>query len=295
MRGILPSLLVLAVAGLTARATTSCSAFDASEPGLADAGNPSDADPPSGEAGAGPDSGADARPAAAALELDGVDDYATLPPGSYLAGAFTFELWFRLRAVPTSTDQARAMTLLSLTSADTDCEDVYLGFGSGVAAATKLVFQVDATGGCPARDTNPLQYSPPGGWVKDRWYHVAAVREGGGATVLYVDAESVGARPTSGNLLATSLGVSIGRWPSQVPAELASFQGSIDELRLYNRALAFGEVAARWANGAGTYGHAESGLLAGYHFDGTGDAFTSGSPAVSLRGASFADGLVQPP
>lgn len=82
-------------------------------------------------------------------------------------------------------------------------------------------------------------------WVTGRWYHLAATYDG--ATLrTYVDGQQDDAleRPTDKPLDVSTAGAFVGSSPGQ-----HSLKGTVDEVRLYNRALSPEEVAASYRRG----------------------------------------------
>jgi len=75
----------------------------------------------------------------------------------------------------------------------------------------------------------------------NQWYHLALVRSATKAE-LFVDGESVGtvSIPAGTNLTSSTISVAIGRRGSAV--DISSFAGSIDDVRIYRRALSNPEI-----------------------------------------------------
>jgi hypothetical protein len=253
------------------------------------------------DAGGAGGAGGAKPPLGAALFLDGVDDYAEVPNTDAFTpvAGFSWALWFRGTALPTSTGFGRAQTLIG--ASDTQlCEDIYLGFGSDVTAERDLVFVLDGNGDCGGRDNQPVTYFPPDGFENGRYYHVVAVADYlGQVSRLYLDGEQV--RTTSRDVSPRnrSVVINIGRW-FDGSNTFGYFSGAIDELRVYGRVLGPEEVTALYADGVGTYGDAaDPYVIAGWHFDeGEGDvasAYVGMSHATLVNGATWAEGLVQLP
>jgi hypothetical protein len=80
----------------------------------------------------------------------------------------------------------------------------------------------------------------------NRWYHVAAVQSTG-QVEYFVDGASIGTKSN-----ASAYGSSAAK-PANIGANnssVAFMKGSIDEVRVYNRALSAQEVTTLYANGA---------------------------------------------
>ncbi len=123
------------------------------------------------------------------------------------------------------------------------------------------------------------------------WQHFTYVYDG---TVgrLYRNGELLGEKPQ--NPPAPWTGFRLGSTAGD------TMHGSIDELRIYDRALTADEVSFHYNGGYGRYGTNEPGLLAGWHFD-EGDGIHawdySGHWHLGTLGenASWGTGIVQPP
>lgn len=74
------------------------------------------------------------------------------------------------------------------------------------------------------------------------------------------------------------------------------YSGTIDEVRIYNQALSASAVKCHYNGGIGYYGRAETGLVAGWHFDeskGIAAADYSGnSRNATIHGATWTDGHI---
>jgi hypothetical protein len=203
-----------------------------------------------------------------AVQLDGTG-YGLLSNAEsiYATGGFTWELWFRGDAIPTSIDIGRAQTLISV--ADTaQCEDIYLSFGSEHKPARELTFNVDGSGLCAERNLTPVSFRPVGGFVDGRWYHVAAVRDyPANKVALYVDGVLAKGETYARAPITRLVKTHIGRY-SDGTTTGAYFKGAIDELRFYARPLPPAEIALHYNVGKGVYGLPESpGLVCGFHLD----------------------------
>jgi hypothetical protein len=85
----------------------------------------------------------------------------------------------------------------------------------------------------------PLEAAGTGVLAANTWTHLAATYDG--ATLrLYVNGSQVGSRAVSGALLASTGALRIGG--NSIWGEY--FQGRIDEVRIYNRALGLTEIQA---------------------------------------------------
>jgi hypothetical protein len=119
----------------------------------------------------------------------------------------------------------------------------------------------------------------------DRWSYVAITYDG--ATLrMYVDDDQISSRPAAGAIQASDDPLWIG---GNLPYG-EHFDGEIDEVRVYDRALGQGEIAHDMATPVAP----ASGLVAAYRFDtGSGDVAldSSGHGATGeIRGATWAPG-----
>jgi hypothetical protein len=74
------------------------------------------------------------------------------------------------------------------------------------------------------------------------WCQLVATLAGNGSVLLYQNAQIVGTIPSSG-LNTTSSGLYVGRWrPEEFGGFVSQFNGQIDDIRVYNRALSASEV-----------------------------------------------------
>ena len=213
-----------------------------------------------------------------AVLLDGTN-WITLPKtANYVAATgFTWELWFMGTSLPTDETvggNAAGMVGYSgqmlVTVADPQpCVDVYLGFGGTFAKANMLAFTVDGPATCNNRDTVPVVFRPTNGFQNQRWYHAAAVRNyDAGCAGLYLDGVLVASKTTTlAPIAGTGFAASIGRW-TDGGYDSTHFKGTLDEVRIYSRALSAREIADHYNGGLGRPGvSSDPGLVAGYHLD----------------------------
>ena len=118
----------------------------------------------------------------------------------------------------------------------------------------------------------------PGNTVHaDRWHHVAAVLRSdpqGGAMRVFVDGELVASRPFEPGGIRDSVGP---LWIGGIPGRGAAFDGRVDEVQIWHRALSGDEIRAgmrRPRRGD------EPGLIAYYRFD-------DPAPAMMARDGSY--------
>lgn len=123
-----------------------------------------------------------------------------------------------------------------------------------------------------------LYLNTPGTSIQaDRWHHVAAVLHSdaqGGAMRIYVDGELVASRPYERGGIRDSVGP---LWIGGIPGRGAAFDGRVDEVQLWHRALTGNEIRAGMR--LPRRGD-EPGLIAYYRFD-------DPTPAAHVRDLSY--------
>ncbi|MEV5432073.1 sialidase family protein [Streptomyces sp. NPDC052701] len=167
-----------------------------------------------------------------ALSFDGADDAVRLrfrPRLPLGAGDFTASLWFRYTA--TTGEQP----MLWMGGVGTGQPQVWLRGEPAEDRVQGLITVRD--GAAPARSA----YVRSTGARNDgRWHHLA-LRRGGGRLTLFLDGTAVGTADVPGSVSRTSpFGVHVGQ---RVDGR-AHFTGSIDDVRVWNRALTDEELAA---------------------------------------------------
>lgn len=204
-----------------------------------------------------------------ALELDGVNDYVTVPNSSILnvTSSLTISLWFRLNTSSGYVD------LLNKTGGS----QYFLGLDSGLG-------------------NNP--YFKAGDTVTEavitiengKWYHLVGVFDDTGNTnKIYVNGDLIVTEANTGTTPTNSGPITIGAWDSGLESFL---DGKIDEVRLYSRALSDSEVQNLYNNSksvilGNTSASHTDGLVAHYTFDGS---TIIGTTLRDVRGSS--DGTI---
>ncbi|MFG0316457.1 MAG: LamG-like jellyroll fold domain-containing protein, partial [Planctomycetota bacterium JB042] len=170
-----------------------------------------------------------------ALDFDGVDDVVTVDGLDVGGEGVSFSAWIRA-------DDFGQMDGRILSKATGVQDDEHHWMLSTIAAGGgyRLRWRLKAGG-----STSTLIASA-GDLVPGVWTHVAAVYDGQTMT-LYRDAVPVGVLPKQGALATDpTVGVAIGNQPPGAGAR--PFDGRIDELRIYSRALSPEEVLVLFAN-----------------------------------------------
>ncbi|RAU98608.1 LamG-like jellyroll fold domain-containing protein [Paenibacillus sp. YN15] len=162
-----------------------------------------------------------------ALSFDGTDDYINLgnPAALRLTGAMTLSAWVY---VDTFTHAGRIIAKQGAAS--------NRGWTLNVESDGKASFQI-ATNSTTVQLVNSASAIPTGQWV-----HLAGVYEPGTALRIYVNGTLSNSNTTSiaASQYNNTLNVNIGRRPS---GDLY-FDGKIDEVRVYGRALSAAEISA---------------------------------------------------
>lgn len=178
-------------------------------------------------------------------------DYIDLPEDRTLemvsGNGFTWSLWFKLDSLPQNDNDGLFQTFISFADPQNQ-SDIFLGLGSLTDPKDELAFIVDGPGGVGNSAQNNLaniSWGPPTeGWRKDKWYHVAGIRDYENNSVeLYFD----GVKRESATYFEPqepfdeNLPMQFGRF---FDGETASnnFTGGLDEIRIYNRVLTESEV-----------------------------------------------------
>ena len=166
---------------------------------------------------------------AQAFSFIGQDDYVTLPSipeMNFGTGDFTFDFWERSS---NSNSRMNALTFLpsypdsNLVFDFNDPDDPYQG----------IWVYWNSNGG------NAIKAGFPGQYTNGQWYHIALSRVGSILT-LYIDGVPVGSAEYSGTINLASPNSFIGGGPSG----FGNWNGEIDEIEIFNRGLAGGEIQA---------------------------------------------------
>jgi CubicO group peptidase (beta-lactamase class C family) len=190
-----------------------------------------------------------AAPLESYLQFDGLDDRVTVPDSASLdiTDAITLEAWIRPDTISSTADQNRIVSKnsnveLMISTGDTGCSDRTNGhvqWRTTIAGSNKRI--------CG------------GTLVPGVWHHLAATYDGA-QVALYVNGALVASAPRVGPITPNNAALALGNHPTNTRA----YDGALDEVRVWNRALTQGEIQAQMnLDLAGS----EVGLVAWYRLD----------------------------
>jgi hypothetical protein len=172
-----------------------------------------------------------------AMQFDGIDDYvdagndSSLNPGAEI----TMEVWAKIDSYSSSI----GAILNKYDGAGKDYYRLHTQYGRFYTTIE------DATG------TLIIQLRTDSGTILyDVWYHVAFTFDSSGNVVLYINGEEVKNSTVSHQDIGTGGALYIG---ALHPAD-GFYNGPIDEVRIYNRALSADEIRAHYLRGTGAHG-----------------------------------------
>jgi hypothetical protein len=195
------------------------------------------------------------------LEFDGVDDYVEVPDDASLDTAFGTLVWTKEAWVYPRSWANWAAIVDKMTS----------GYWSnslgGIWASDQGGFTAVIGSGEPGNPPGSVVYvhfKPP----LNAWYHVVAVADGE-KIYLYLNGELKGSAVITDYIKSTltpnDAPVIIGKRTADIGP---SFDGTIDEVRIYNRALSPEEIKAHYQEGFAERGFADDYLVGAYKYVG---------------------------
>jgi gliding motility-associated-like protein len=172
-----------------------------------------------------------------AYYFDGVDDYIQIPGGNNLnpSGALSIAFFFN----PAHGGQ---QTLLGKIS-NSDGTGAQFQFGMDFASAPGALFGVFPAGnGCSIAPTNAAVLNTDSSITRNIWYCLVGTFENG-VQKIYLNGVLIKSTTLTWNGLnqCPNADIQLGRWWS---GDLQSFQGKIDELRIYDRVITQDEINA---------------------------------------------------
>ena len=161
-----------------------------------------------------------------AAQFDGTDDYLTLSGSLDFAKAdYSVALWFK-------TSMSSTQDLLAATNPSGDAHGILLEMGSDGKVRYLHRFPTGVSGGTSI-------YSA-GGYNNDAWHYLVAVKRGANLT-LYLDGAIAGTS-TDSHAPDYALDITLGRVSKTGSSRY--FNGLLDDVRIFNRALGLAEIRA---------------------------------------------------
>jgi len=195
-----------------------------------------------------------------ALEFDGVDDYVSASPSSSLEGAsvFTVSFWASAPINPPSGTWRGAVSIRNGTASS----NLFLFYPYDGSAGNGV--RIFWNGSSPF-DENGVSRGGTG------FHHFSIVNRSATDHEVYVDGASIGTFSTDKSLVSPLSDINIGIWrPANQP-----YQGALDDVRIYNRALSATEITQLYNLGAAKLGKTPTGgsgltsdLVGHWTFDG---------------------------
>jgi CubicO group peptidase (beta-lactamase class C family) len=206
------------------------------------------------------------------LSFDGQNDIATIPNSATLSptAQITVEAWIKPTTIANNNNQDRVVSKagsyeLTISTGDTGC-----GFGTQGTVQWRMTI-----GGVDARICGAQL-------TQGDWHHVAGTYDGSTAT-LYVDGARVASAARTGAIAASAATLTVGNRAALDRA----FDGGVDEIRIWRRALTQAQLQANDGPLSGT----ETDLAAYYRLnESNGQSLTDATSNVNngVRGASNA-------
>jgi len=211
-----------------------------------------------------------------AASFDGVDDYITIPNNPAFNGnEFSVSVWIR----PHSHDGVLE-GVVAHGEADNDHSHYTLG-----VLNNKFYFGIE--------DSSDINYNATAGvnLVNNRWTHVTGVRKSSGELEIYINGLLSGTIATP-NPATIDVPLYIGALRNPGGGFQWPFDGDVDELRIYNRALTSSDIQELY-NLDAPAPDITSGLVAHYEFeDNAVDTTGNGNDGTEVGGIQYAAGRI---
>jgi hypothetical protein len=178
---------------------------------------------------------------AQAVSFDGSNDYISVPDSDSwtFSGDFTIALWTNFASI----DGAGEWWRTAFVAQDESSGNVNKWIFSYDGNADKLLFHINTTGGGGPTILSSGTWSPS----LNRWYHVVISRTGSNYT-FYVDG-SLNGTATNGTTIPNAASPLTIGWGETLGK---TFNGALDEVRVYNRTLSAGELRSLYSAGLPT-------------------------------------------
>lgn len=175
-----------------------------------------------------------------ALELDGVDDYVSLPQNAILTKEFTVSAWANHYGQGGGSDYANTIFVQRDDAVGNNRSTVYLGAGDGDGAYAQASIRSSSGSG---------QTLSSVGMNNNEWHHYAITVDSEDF-IFYIDGEEVDrtSNNQSGDYTTSIDYVHIGHTKYE-GVDSGFFNGSIDDVRIYNRSLSDQEVLELYHEG----------------------------------------------
>jgi hypothetical protein len=206
-----------------------------------------------------------------ALNFDGLNDYVDLGNQIGNGNIRTIEMWFKPEVNIDANSNNDYTALIARNNIGENCEfSVY--FSEGIGYDGQLAFGLSITNG----DYYTV-YSDQNSWTAGTWNHVAATVDNVNGMKMYVNGVlQASTNPYTSAPCAANDITTLGTWGD---ANIRYFNGSIDEVRLWNFARAQAEVQSDMNH---ELTGSESGLIAYYNFN-QGESGGSNPTVISLQ------------
>jgi hypothetical protein len=162
------------------------------------------------------------------LMFDGVNDYVSIPTFDVPGSAMTISAWFKADRLGNSDPR-----IISKATGSAETDHYFMIGTTAVSTANRLRFRLKVGG------TTRTLIASSGNVPTGQWVHAVACYTGSAMT-LYLNGVQVGSLAATGSIAtAASVPVAIGRNPQSY----SPFDGIIDQVRVYNRALDTAEIS----------------------------------------------------
>ncbi len=169
------------------------------------------------------------------LAYDNNDDTVQIPDNeSFTIANGTWSIWFMPDQLIDSTDPVSFYFLMSMNQAGSNAGDIIIFWQYGEGVDGQLRFQMDDNG-----DVSRVIDTNSASWNQDQWYH-CAVTWGAAGMRMYIDGilqTDTDANTDGGGQNTVDLHIG-----SHSSSTWFTFPGSIDDVRIYNRALTEVEI-----------------------------------------------------
>jgi hypothetical protein len=168
------------------------------------------------------------------LMFDGVNDSVSVPAFDVPGSAMTISAWFKADKLGTLDPR-----IISKATSSAETDHYFMLGTTIVSTANRLRFRLKVGG------TTKTLVASSGNVPIGQWVHAVA-RYTGSTMTLYLNGVQVGSLAATGAITTSaSVPVAIGRNPQAY----APFDGIIDEVRVYNRALDTSEISSLYSSG----------------------------------------------